>query len=376
MTPATRQTAPKPRRNPGVDVTGSRHFADWLDAAGASLAVTTYHGNRLFLLGIKDEDGAPRLSVFQRVFERAMGCAANGDELLLATRFQLWRLQNILRAGEREGQYDRIFKPHLAWTTGDIDIHDIVFGADGAPLFACALLSCLATVDERHSLRPLWRPKFVSALQPEDRCHLNGLAAEHGQARFVTAVARSDVAAGWRQQRERGGIVVDVESGEIAATGLSMPHSPRLHPRFPGELLLLNSGTGELGKVELASGRFEPICFCPGYLRGLAFWDRFAIVGSSQCREERTFSGLELDERLRAKGAEARCGVMVVDLATGAVAHWLELGGPVRELYDVQVLPGVRCPKAIGLQNKEIWGVVTFETEDGRTVRHTGVVED
>jgi uncharacterized protein (TIGR03032 family) len=376
MTAQRASGAAAPRRGPGVEVTGSRHFTDWLDAAGASLAVTTYHGNRLFLLGIKDEDGAPRLSVYQRVFERAMGCAARGDELLLATRFQLWRLQNILRAGEREGRYDRVYKPHLAWTTGDIDIHDIVVGADRAPLFACALLSCLATVDDRHSLRPLWRPRFISALQPEDRCHLNGLAAEDGRARFVTAVARSDVAGGWRQQRERGGIVVDVESSEIVASGLSMPHSPRLHPRFPGELLVLNSGTGELGRVELASGRFEPICFCPGYLRGLAFWDRFAIVGSSQCREERTFSGLELDERLRAKGAEARCGVMVIDLATGAVVHWLELGGPVRELYDVQVLPGVRCPKAIGLQNKEIWGVVTFETEDGRIVRHTGVVED
>jgi uncharacterized protein (TIGR03032 family) len=376
MTVSKRQSGPRPGRGPGVEVTGSRHFTDWLDAAGASLAVTTYHGNRLFLIGIKDDDRTPRLSVFQRVFERAMGCAANGDEILLATRFQLWRLRNVLRPAERDGPYDRVFKPHLAWTTGDIDIHDIVFGEDGEPLFACALLSCLATVDDRHSLRPLWRPPFVSALQPEDRCHLNGLAAEGGRARFVTAVARSDVAGGWRPQRDRGGVVVDVASGEIVASGLSMPHSPRLHPRFPGELLVLSSGTGELGKVELASGRFEPICFCPGYLRGLAFCGRFAVVGSSQCREERTFAGLPLDERLRQRGAEARCGVMVVDLETGALAHWLELGGGVRELYDVQVLPGVRCPKAIGLQNKEIWGVLTYQSEDGRVVRQTGVVAD
>jgi hypothetical protein len=29
----------------------------------------------------------------------------------------------------------------------------------------------------------------------------------------------------------------------------------------------------------------------------------------------------------------------------GSLVHWLELGGEVRELYDVQVIPGVRCPR-------------------------------
>jgi uncharacterized protein (TIGR03032 family) len=356
-------------RGPGFEVVGSRHFLEWLDGLGAAIAATTYHSNRLFLFGVKP-DG--RLSVFQRVFERAMGLAVSSERLLLATRFQLWQLDNILRPGEVERGYDRLYKPHLAWTTGDLDIHDVAFGVDGRPIFVNTLFGCLATVDERHSFRPLWQPPFLSRIAPEDRCHLNGLAVEDGRPRFITAVATTDVAAAWRDKRRDGGVVLDVDSGEVVVSGLSMPHSPRLHE---GRLWVLNSGTGELGTVDLAAGRFEPVCFCPGYLRGLAFHRGFALIGMSKCREERTFSGLELDDRLRDKGTEARSGLAVVELATGSLVHWLELSGEMREMYDVQVLPGVHCPSALGLHSKEIWGTATHESE-GRLVRHTGILSD
>ena len=58
---------------------------------------------------------------------------------------------------------------------------------------------CLATLSERASFQPLWRPPFLSGLVPEDRCHLNGLAMRDGQPAYVTAVAASDVADGWRK---------------------------------------------------------------------------------------------------------------------------------------------------------------------------------
>jgi uncharacterized protein (TIGR03032 family) len=356
-------------RGPGFEVVGSRHFLEWLDGMGSAIAATTYHSNRLFLFGVKP-DG--RLSVFQRVFERAMGLAVSSERLLLATRFQLWQLDNILRPGETERGYDRLYKPHIAWTTGDLDIHDVAFGVDGRPIFVNTLFGCLATVDERHSFRALWRPPFLSRIAPEDRCHLNGLAVEGGRPRFVTAVGQTDVAAAWRDKRRDGGVVLDVDSGEVVVSGLSMPHSPRLHD---GSLWVLNSGTGELGTIDLAAGRFEPVCFCPGYLRGLAFHRGYAVVGMSKCREERTFSGLELDDRLRDKGTEARSGLAVVELATGSLVHWLELSGELREMYDVQILPGVRCASALGLHSKEIWGVATHQ-HDGRLVRHTGIVKD
>ena len=71
-----------------------------------------------------------------------------------------------------------------------------------------------------------------------------------------------------------------------------------------------------------------------------------------------------LDERLRAKDTEARCGLMVVDLESGNIAHWLEISGVVAELYDVQVLPGVVRPMALGFKTDEICRILTIEDKD------------
>jgi uncharacterized protein (TIGR03032 family) len=137
-----------------------------------------------------------------------------------------------------------------------------------------------------------------------------------------------------------------------------MPHSPRLHR---GVLYVLNAGSGEFGRVDVASGRFEPIAFCPGFLRGLAFLGDFAIVGLSLPRENRTFTGLALDAALASRGAEARCGVMAINLATGDAPHWLRFAGAVEELYDVAAIPGVRAPAAIGFMGDEIKRFVSFD---------------
>ena len=133
-----------------------------------------------------------------------------------------------------------------------------------------------------------------------------------GRPAYVTAVADSDVVDGWRDRRRDGGCVIDVAANEIVARGLSMPHSPRW---YRDRLWLVNSGTGEFGTVDLATGRFEPIAFCPGYLRGLAFVGDYAVVTLSKPRHV-TFHGLELDERLQQRGAEPQCGLQVIDLRT------------------------------------------------------------
>ena len=113
--------------------------------------------------------------------------------------------------------------------------------------------------------------------------------------------------------------------------------------------------------VDVASGKFEPVCFCPGYARGLAVHGNFAIIGLSTCRENRTFQGLPLDGALEAKGVKPRCGLIVVDLRSGDVVHSVMIEGVVRELYDVAVLPGVRMPSALGFKTEEIRRTITIE---------------
>lgn len=332
-------------------LTSSRNFPAWLEETGGSIAFTTYQACKLFLLGATGEG---RMSVFERTFARSMGLAVSGDgqTLALATQFQIHRFDNVLSAGQhsREG-YDAIYAPHAGWVTGDLDVHDVGFGEDGRPLFVNTLFSCLATVSDGHSFKPVWKPGFISRLAPEDRCHLNGLAMENGAPRYVTAVSRSDVADGWRDRRGDGGVVIDVESQEVVVEGLSMPHSPRIHD---GRLWLLNSGAGEFGYVDQKAGRFEPIAFCPGYARGLALIGNYAIAGLSLARDDRTFTGLALDDALSARDTVPRCGLAVFDLVGGDMIAWARIEGVVRELFDVAVLPNVRCPSLIGFKSDEV----------------------
>jgi len=337
-----------------LELQTSRQFPNFLAERKISVGVTTYQAGKLFLLGSRPDGG---LSVFERTLERCMGLCATPGLLHVASLYQIWRFQNVLAKGALHQDHDALFSPRMSWVTGDLDVHDIALGPDGRPVFANTLFSCIATVSDTSNFVPLWQPRFISRLAAEDRCHLNGLAMRDGKPAFVTVIGQSDVADGWREHRRSGGRLIDVDSGEVVVAGLSMPHSPRLHN---GKLWLLNSGTGEFGWVDAAAGRFEPVAFCPGYARGLAFAGDFALVGLSVPRENRTFDGLELNEALVRRGAEARCAILAIDLRTGDTVHWVRFSGVVRELYDVAVIPDVRRPAAIGFRTDEIRRVITI----------------
>ena len=333
---------------------GSPGLADWLREQRLSLAFTTYQAGKLFLVGLQQD--TEKLSVFERTFNRSMGLWATPQTLHLGTLYQVWRFDNSLEGAQTHDGYDRLYVPRVAYTTGDLDAHDIAVDDQGRILFANTLFNCVGAVSATHSFVPVWHPAFVSALVPEDRCHLNGIALRDGRLRYATCVSRADTREGWREHRSGGGVVIDVDNGEIVAAGLSMPHSPRWHA---DQLWLHDSGTGHFGYVDLAKGRFEPVAFCPGYLRGLSFHRGFAVMGLSLPRGDSTFSGLPLDENLRARKYEAQCALHVLDLASGKLVHWLRIDGVVRELYDVAVLPGVTRPMAIGLKSDEIHRIIS-----------------
>jgi len=361
---------------PWLNVMGSRYFLDWLQQQRVSLAFTTYQTGKLFFVGRKPDQA---LSVFERTYNHCMGMWASPDArtIWLSSRFQIWRLESAAATAVpyqpvdpvdeatalppwAERNYDIAYVPRVGYTTGHLDVHDMALDANGRLIFVNTMFGCLATLSDTASFQPLWRPPFLSDLVPEDRCHLNGLAMRDGQAAYVTAVAESDVTDGWRDRRNDGGCVIDVMNNEIVARGLSMPHSPRWHR---DRLWLLNSGTGEFGHVNLESGRFEPVAFCPGYLRGLAFVGDYAVVTLSKPRHD-SFHGLELDNRLEQRGAEPQCALQVIDLNTGTIAHWLRLDGSlVTELYDAVVLPGVRQPMAVGFQTNEIERLMLIDEE-------------
>lgn len=355
-----------PSSPPGHDITADRQFVPWLAQHQISIACTTYQTSRLMFLGVNPTNGS--IAGFERIFDRAMGLYATTERLYLSSKYQIWRFDNALAPGQQHNGHDKLYVPRLGYTTGDLDIHDIaeidrwiddIPWQDTAPfVFVSTLTNCVATISDRNSCQPLWKPPFISRIINEDRCHLNGLAVRDGQPRYVTAISRSDIIDGWRDRRWDGGLVMDMTTNEVIATGFSMPHSPRWYRDC---IWLLNSGRGELGYIDLNTGQFEAIAFCPGYLRGLAFWDNFAIVGLSRPRSgDKTFSGLPLDDLLREKDAEPRCGLMVINLETGAIEHWLRFEGVITELYDVQVIPNVQRPMALGFQTEEIAQLITL----------------
>ena len=333
-------------------MTASRGFVDWLIREKVSLAISTYQAGKLFLVG-HHADG--RFSVFERTFERAMGLAGNDQTIYMATLFQLWRLENCLQPGETTEGYDRSFVPQIGNTTGDLNIHDIALDGDEQLLFSSARFSCLATVSDRYHFRALWMPPFIKKLAAEDRCHLNGLAVVDGKARYVTACSRTDIVDGWREHRVGGGVVIDVQSDEIIGEGLSMPHSPRW---YRDRLWLLDAGTGYLGFLDSKTADFERVCFCPGFARGLAFVGNYAVVGISLPRNDPTFLDLPLQQNLDAAGISARCGLLIINLDSGDIVEWMRIEEPIRELYDVLVMPGVQRPRLVGFKSDEIRTVV------------------
>ena len=331
---------------PPYSVHASPGFTAWLHQARLTLALTTYQIGKVFLVGAEDAD---HLSVSERTFERCLGIAPDGaGGFVLAGLNAIWRFGNVVPEGRDLEGHDAVYVPQAAWFTGDVFAHDVGVTPSGRAVFVNTLFSCLAAVDEAASFRPVWSPGFVSALAPQDRCHLNGLAMDAaGTPRFVTAAAETDTPGGWREDRVGKGVVIDIASGAVACRGLTMPHSPRLHE---GRLYVLNAGTGELGLVDTAAGRFHPLAFLPGFARGLALVGGHALVGLSLPRQNAVFSGLPLDDRLKAERLEPQCALVVVDLASGEALHWLRLGGVVRELYDVAVLPMACRPMLVGLQ--------------------------
>ena len=337
-----------------LEINASRQFTSWLYEQHLSLVFTTYQAGKIFWLGLEPSG---QLSVFERTLERCMGLFAEGSSLYVSTLYQLWRFENSLAPGEFYQGYDALYVPQMSYVTGDLDIHDVVLTSERQLVFVNTLFSCLATVSESHSFIPWWQPPFISKLAAEDRCHLNGLALRDGQPRYVSTVSCSDVAEGWRERRRDGGSIIDIDSNEVMVEGLSMPHSPRW---YQGKLWLLNSGTGEFGYADLEKGRFEPICFCPGYQRGLAFQGDFAIIGLSQSRQTKSLTGLALEEQLAQKGVTGRCGLVVVDLKRGDLVHSLQIEGVVTELYDVAVLAGYRRPMGIGFRSEEIRRVISL----------------
>ena len=346
------QTAPQPFR-----YVHSASFPALLAQLQLSLAVTTYQAGKLMLI----RSAGGKLSTLLRSFEQPMGLAVSAelDRMVVGTRRTVWTLRSEPRIAPQldpPGRHDACLVPRRAHVTGGIQGHEIAL-LGGRIWIVNTLLSCLCTIDdEDFGFVPQWRPPFVDRLAGEDRCHLTGIAVEDGKIRYATALGETNTAGGWREHKVTGGILLNVESGATLAHGLCMPHSPRIHD---GKLYVLDSGRGHLCQVDRQSGELWTVAELPGYARGLAFRGGYAFVGLSKLREKNEqspFGGLPIADRY--DDTERKCGVCAVELASGQVAGFMYFEAGCTELFDIQVLPGMRWPTVVGFADETLDGIL------------------
>jgi uncharacterized protein (TIGR03032 family) len=91
--------------NSFLPVNASEGLWEWLEKEQISIGFTTYQTNRLMLVGRKANG---RLAINERLFDKPMGLYAQGDNLYMSTRYQIWQFDNHLADGETYQEADRL----------------------------------------------------------------------------------------------------------------------------------------------------------------------------------------------------------------------------------------------------------------------------
>lgn len=319
---------PKP-----FDCEYSPQFAELLGKLGISLAVSTYQAGKVIVISSVNND---RLIQLPRTFPGAMGMAACQDKLAVANSHEVVLLRNepSLAAGypAKPGIYDSIYLPRTSFYTGNLALHDMEF-VNGKLLAVNTLFSSVSEINSERNFVSVWQPPFISDLQPEDRCHLNGMAVADGQIKYLTALGQGDQPHQWRENKMNGGVLMEYPSGEIILDHLSMPHSPRV---YNDELYLLNSARGELIKVDPEQQSYEVIVSLGGFARGMARCGDYLFIGVSKLRHNSpVFADLPI-----AKTSFA--GVIAVYLPYKIIVGFMKYTMSVDEIYDVKIIPFLR----------------------------------
>lgn len=328
---------------PPFACTYSPNVPELLKNLQCTIALSTYQAGKVVLLSSTD---GKKLTQLPRTFRKPMGIALEGDRMAVATLDEVIVFTNSTDLAHHYPQkpnvYDGLFMPRATYYTGHIDVHDLEWGDSGKLYGVNTSFSCICTIDDHFSFTPYWTPPFISALAHEDRCHLNGMAMENGVPRYVSAFNRGDSRQSWREQVTQTGVLIDVESGETMCEGLAMPHSPRL---YEGELFLLLSATGELVKVDRATGKYDVVVSLGGFVRGLGRSGDFLFVGLSKLRKNSSsFAKLPMTHQSQL------AGISIVHLPTGKIAGEIRYQSSVEEIYDVRMLPHFIRPNILNTQ--------------------------
>jgi uncharacterized protein (TIGR03032 family) len=317
-------------RESSLDSVHTASFADLLAENRISVLITTYQAGKVI---IARENGG-KVNTHFRGFSKPMGLAVAPNRFVVGVRGHVIDFRNVPSAAQKlepKGRHTACYLPRATYVTGDIDIHEMAIVADDI-VFVNTRFSCLCRINLDYSFEPIWRPSFITAYDPRDRCHLNGLAVRDNAIRYVSALGVTDEPAGWRKNKTEGGVIIDVLEDRIVKDSLSMPHSPRWYAQ---KLWYLESGKGDVVAFDPDTGAEALRVNLPGFTRGIDFFGPYAFVGTSQVRETAVFSDLEITRSQPIRDS----GVWVLDVRTGETVAFLKFTGGVQEIFAVTVLP-------------------------------------
>lgn len=323
--------------------TYSSQLPELLHDLGCTIAITTHQAGKLIFIS---SQGGQKIVQLPRTFDRPMGLAIDGDRLAIATKDEVILLHQSSELAvtypKQRGTYDGLYLPRATYYTGQIDIHDLHWGHDG--LWAVnTSFSCLARMSLSHNWEPCWQPDFISSLASEDRCHLNGLAMSAGSPLYVTALGKGDRPQQWREDLPDGGVIINVKNNNTLLENLPMPHSPRI---INETLYCLLSATGELIRVDTEAGTYQVMKKLGGFVRGMAHYKDYLFVGLSRLRQNSsTFQDLPIAEKA------THAGLVVLHLPSMAMVAQLKYQTTVDEIYDVQIVPGLKRPGVLNTIN-------------------------
>jgi uncharacterized protein (TIGR03032 family) len=352
--------------------TSTDNFPKILTALNISLAVTSYQSARLILIRSDGESIDTNL----KEFPRPMGIYADEERITLGTFTQVLefkRSDDILESikngsldstenfskkalekekekmealkKQRDEEISEIKKANALYlhraslTTGMINIHDIAWGDEGLWVVN-STFSCLSTLSPDNSFVARWKPKFISELVPEDRCHLNGMAMKDGKPKYVTTFNMEDSRDSWSEGRIDYGTLIDVDTHEILLEGMIMPHSPKV---YQDEIYVCESGLGVVWKYNPITKEKTQIVKLQGFTRGLYFYGGVMFVGTSQVRA----SEIKNPTPISTIYEETYAGIWMINLETSEEIAHLKFDGDVDQIYDITIIPDSTMPELL-----------------------------
>jgi uncharacterized protein (TIGR03032 family) len=264
------------------------------------------------------------------VLPHPSGLAVSGERVTVASTRNPNQLVE-LRPAEAKGR--PLVPVSTAFHPGALYLHELAY-VDGVLHGNAVGQNAVVRLDRERAER-VWWPKAIETEAGPDfsrnYLQLNSIAAGSSVASSFFTASADRISARRPGHRNfpvhRRGVIFSGRTRERLVSGLTRPHSARLHR---GELWVDNSGYGEVGVAD--AGGFQAVARLPGWTRGLAFHGDVALVGTSRVipRFHMYAPGLDLDRSV--------CGVHALDARSGEL-----LGSLVwpdgNQIFAVEAVP-------------------------------------